>query len=121
MEKDNYKNEILDYLNQNKSGKHEIFDVDESEYSHFENTLIQSVSTIIDELIQKMSEGRGITPNIHVFCVNNSVFFGDLLLLHLSAFFVRVRLTHSSNSSLSGSIVSPEAIPLLVTSLTRIK
>lgn len=73
MEKDNYKNEFLDYLNQNKSGKHEIFDVDESEYSHFENTLIQSASTIIDELIQKMSEGRGISPNIHVFCVKNEI------------------------------------------------
>lgn len=73
MEKGDYKNEFLEYLNRNKSGKYEIFDVDESEYSHFENTLIQSASTIIDDLIQKMSEGREISPKIYVFCVKNEI------------------------------------------------
>lgn len=73
MEKDIYKHEFLEYLNSNKSGNNIIFDEANSEYSPFENELIHSVSVIVDNLIEKMSEGRGISPEIHVFCVKDEI------------------------------------------------
>ncbi|MBD5469489.1 MAG: hypothetical protein HDR21_15295 [Lachnospiraceae bacterium] len=73
MEKDIYKHEFLEYLNSNESGNNIIFDEANSEYSPFENELIHSVSVIVDNLIEKMSEGRGISPEIHVFCVKDEI------------------------------------------------
>lgn len=73
MEENIYKTEFLEYLNKNKKGHHIIFDEDDSEYSSFENELIHSVSDIVDSLIEKMSEGRGVSPEIHVFCVKDEI------------------------------------------------
>lgn len=73
MEENIYKTEFLEYLNKNKKGSHIIFDEVDSEYSSFENKLINSVSDIVDNLIGKMSEGRGISPEIHVFCIKDEV------------------------------------------------
>ena len=41
--------------------------------SSFENELIYSVSDMVDTLFKKMSEGRGISPEIHVFCVKDEI------------------------------------------------
>lgn len=73
MEENIYKTEFLEYLNKNKKGSHIIFDEVDSEYSSFENMLIHSVSDIVDNLIGKMSEGRGISPEIHVFCIKDEI------------------------------------------------
>ena len=73
MEGNIYHNEFLEYLNKNKKGSHMIFDETYSDYSSFENELIHSVSEMVDTLIEKMSEGRGISPEIHVFCVKDEI------------------------------------------------
>lgn len=73
MEEDIFKNEFLMYLNRNKKGSYIIFDEVDSKYSSFENELIYSVSDMVDALFEKMSEGRGISPEIHVFCVKDEI------------------------------------------------
>lgn len=73
MDEKIFKNEFLEYLNRNKKGCHKIFDEINSEYSSFENELIYSVSDMVDDLIGKMSEGRGISPEIHMFCVKDEI------------------------------------------------
>ena len=73
MEENIYRTEFLEYLDKNKKGSHIIFDEADSDYSSFENELIHSISDMIDNLIGKMSEGRGISPEIHVFCVKDEI------------------------------------------------
>lgn len=73
MEGNIYQNEFLEYLNKNQKGSYMIFDEACSDYSHFENELIHSVSDMVVSLIEKMSEGRGISPEIHVFCVKDEI------------------------------------------------
>ena len=68
-----YQIEFLEYLNKNEKGSYIIFDEISSDYSTFENELIHSVSDMIASLIAKMSEGRGISPEIHVFCVKDEI------------------------------------------------
>lgn len=68
-----YRHEFLKYLNDNKKTNYTIFDNSISEYSNFENELIHNVMDMVDELIEKMSEGRGISPDIHVFCVKDEI------------------------------------------------
>lgn len=72
--KDNlFRNEFLDYLNKNHMGSYALYDEKESQYSTFEKELIGNVTHMAEELIQKMSEGRGISPEIHLFCVKNEL------------------------------------------------
>lgn len=73
MEENIYRTEFLEYLDKNKKGSHIIFDKVDSEYSPCENELIHSVSDMVDNLIEKMSEGRRISPEIHVFCVKDDI------------------------------------------------
>ena len=73
MEENIFKNEFLEYLNKNKKGSYIIFDEADSEYSSLENELIYSVSDMVDGLFEKMSEGRQISPEIHVFCVKDEI------------------------------------------------
>ncbi len=68
-----YINEFLEYLNKNEKSSYKIFAEVDSEYSSFENELIYSVSDMVDTLFKKMSEGRGISPEIHVFCVKDEI------------------------------------------------
>lgn len=72
-EEDYYQNEFLRYLNKNNKSNYVLFDNSISEYSNFENELICSVTNMVDELIGKMSEGREISPDIHIFCVKDEV------------------------------------------------
>lgn len=73
VERNIYQDEFLEYLNKNTKGRHIIFDEANSDYFPFENELIHSVSDMVTDLIDKMSEGRGISPEIHVFCVKNEI------------------------------------------------
>lgn len=54
-------------------GSYALYDEKESQYSTFEKELIGNVTHMAEELIQKMSEGRGISPEIHLFCVKNEL------------------------------------------------
>ena len=67
MEENFFENEFLEYLNKNTNGNYKIFDESKSEYTFFENELIRSISDMVKDLVNKMSEGRGILPDIHVF------------------------------------------------------
>ena len=73
MEENFFENEFLEYLNKNTNGNYKIFDESKSEYTFFENELIRSISDMVKDLVNKMSEGRGILPDIHVFCVENEL------------------------------------------------
>lgn len=73
MKKTLFEKEFLEYLNKNAKYNYKIFDKTKSEYSFFENELICSVSDMANDLVNKMSEGRAILPEIHVFCVENEL------------------------------------------------
>lgn len=68
---DKYKNEFLRYLKEHGGKLRKLFDSTESKYSYFETQLIETLSTSLPEFIKKMSESRGISPNIHAFCVED--------------------------------------------------
>ena len=57
MEENFFENEFLEYLNKNTNGNYKIFDESKSEYTFFENELIRSISDMVKDLVNKMSEG----------------------------------------------------------------
>lgn len=66
-----FESEFLEYLNKNGKKHYDIFDETQSEYSDFENELITRISSLVDILIGKMSAARGISLEIHAFCVKD--------------------------------------------------
>lgn len=66
-----YKSEFLNYIKENSNDCNELYNPENSNYSLFEKKLIKNVNSEIDELLYKMSEPRGISPDIHVYCVNS--------------------------------------------------
>lgn len=70
MDESLHKKEFLEYLQQNSKRDYRIFNASESDYTLFENELILRVSSMLDELLLMMSEGRDIiSPEIHAFCI----------------------------------------------------
>lgn len=61
--------EFMEYLRENAPDDYELFDESKSGYSYFENMLISNISKSIPDLINKMSEARGVSPDVYVFCL----------------------------------------------------
>lgn len=66
-----YESEFIDYIKDNCNNFNEVYKFENSNYSLFEKELIKNVNSEIDELLHKMSSPRGISPDIHVYCVNS--------------------------------------------------
>lgn len=71
MEKD-FEKEFMDYINA-YGKKYVLFNSEYSCYSEFENRLIDEVSSYMDILIKRMSDAREISPEIHVYCLQEDV------------------------------------------------